>query len=101
MLESRPGDTSGELLVAGRTERAAMQTVLDLRFVVGLLVVLGGLGLVGCVAAWSGVRPLPARPNEPDRSGSPARTAATVIAVALQREGAGGLGRHDERRCGF
>jgi hypothetical protein len=79
-----------------------METVLGLRFVLGLLVVGGGLALVACVAAWSGarVRPLPARLTE--RTGSwPSRTAATVIAVALEREGAGGLGRHDERRCGF
>jgi len=80
-----------------------METVLGLRFVLGLLVVLGGLGLVGCVAAWSAarVRPLPARVNERAGSSSPSRAAATVIAVALEREGAGGLGRHDERRCGF
>jgi hypothetical protein len=80
-----------------------METVPSVPMIVGLLVVLAGLALVGWAGAWSAAqrRPVPVRLDE----GGGLRAAhgeAATIAIALERaEGLAGVGRHDERRCGF
>jgi hypothetical protein len=80
-----------------------METVLGLRFLVGLLVALTGLAVVGGVGMWSMARcrPVPA-PADEGRDRMVARAEATAIAIRLERaQDVGGLGRHDERRCAF
>ena len=69
----------------------------------GLVAILGGLALVGWVGVWSAARsrPVPA-PLDDGRAFRVGRNDAAMIAVALERaDGLTGLGRHDERRCGF
>jgi hypothetical protein len=76
-----------------------METVLSLAVVVGPLVVLAGLAVRGWSAGHGPA--VPARvPGGGSSSAAP--SVAAVIVVGLQRaEGVAGLGRHDERRCGF
>jgi hypothetical protein len=80
-----------------------METVLGLAVIAGLLAILSGLVLVGSVGGWLAGRgrPVPARVQQGGGSSGQVGAAA-MIAIGLERaEGVAGLGRHDERRCGF